>query len=349
MINFNKHLINKNSSIKDALIQLDVLAKDAILFVIDDSGKLQGSLTDGDVRRGLLNGITIDNILSRILQPNPKFILKSDYDLQKIIDLRSQNYKVFPVLDNDGVIINVINFRLIKSYLPVDAIIMAGGKGTRLRPLTNDIPKPLLIVGNKTIMEHNVDRLAEFGIDNFWFSVNYLGNKIENFFGSGKEKNLSINYVWEDTPLGTIGAVSKIHDLKHEDILVINSDVLTNIDYELFYLDFKNSNADLAIASIPYNVNVPYAVLEKDDNGSIKGFKEKPTYTYYSNGGIYLMKKSVLSLIPKNSFYNATDLIEKLLSINKKVVSFNLECYWLDIGKHDDYKKAQIDINKIKF
>jgi NDP-sugar pyrophosphorylase family protein len=226
---------------------------------------------------------------------------------------------------------------------------MAGGKGTRLQPLTNDIPKPLLPVGDKTIMEHNVDRLVEFGIDDFWFSVNYLGEKIKDFFGSGKEKNLSINYVWEDTPLGTIGAISKIDNLKHEDVLVTNSDILTNLDYEQFYLDFKRSNADLSIASIPYNVNIPYAVLEKDEDGTIRGFKEKPTYTYYSNGGIYLMKKSVFSLIPKNTFYNATDLIEKLLSINKKVVSFSLEGYWLDVGKHDDYKKAQIDINKIKF
>ena len=116
---------------------------------------------------------------------------------------------------------------------------MAGGKGTRLRPLTNDIPKPLLPVGDKTIMEHNVDRLTKFGIDNFWFSVNYLGGKIEDFFGSGKEKNLSINYIWEDTPLGTIGAISKIDNLKHEDVLVSNSDILTNLDYEQFYLDFK--------------------------------------------------------------------------------------------------------------
>tara|TARA_B110000977_G_C11052731_1_gene482928 strand:- start:291 stop:1340 length:1050 start_codon:yes stop_codon:yes gene_type:complete len=349
MVNYTQHLIENTSSIKEALIKLNVLAKDAILFVIDDLGKLQGSLTDGDVRRGLLNGVIIDDLVTKILQTNPKFILKSNYDLQEIIDLRSENYKVFPVLDDDEIIINVVNFRLTKSYLPLDAILMAGGKGTRLRPLTNDVPKPLLLVGDKTIMEHNVDRLAKFGIDNFWFSVNYLGNKIEDFFGSGKEKNLSINYVWEDTPLGTIGAVSKIDDLKHDDVLVTNSDILTNLDYEQFYLDFKNSNADLAIASIPYTVNVPYAVLEKDDNGCITGFKEKPTYTYFSNGGIYLMKKSVLSLIPKNTFYNATDLIEKLLSINKKVVSFNLECYWLDIGKHVDYDKAQIDIKKIKF
>jgi len=349
MVNYTQHLIQNTSSIKEALIKLNVLAKDAILFVIDDLGKLQGSLTDGDVRRGLLNGVIIEDLVTKILQTNPKFILKSNYDLQEVIDLRSENYKVFPVLDDDEIIINVVNFRLIKSYLPLDAILMAGGKGTRLRPLTNDLPKPLLLVGDKTIMEHNVDRLAKFGIDNFWFSVNYLGNKIEDFFGSGKEKNLSINYVWEDTPLGTIGAVSKIDDLKHDDVLVTNSDILTNLDYEQFYLDFKNSNADLAIASVPYTVNVPYAVLEKDGGGTITGFKEKPTYTYYSNGGIYLMKKSVLSLIPKNSFYNATDLIEKLLSINKKVVSFNLECYWLDIGKHGDYDKAQIDIKKIKF
>jgi dTDP-glucose pyrophosphorylase len=349
MVNYTQHLLKKTSSIKNALIKLDALAKDAILFIIDDLGKLQGSLTDGDVRRGLLNGVQINEIVTKILQTNPKFILKSNYDLQEIIDLRSENYKVFPVLDDDGIIINVVNFRLIKSYLPLDAVIMAGGKGTRLRPLTNDVPKPLLPVGDKTIMEHNVDRLTEFGIDDFWFSVNYLGDKIEDFFGSGKEKNLSINYVWEDTPLGTIGAISKIDNLKHEDVLVTNSDILTNLDYEQFYLDFKRSNADLSIASIPYNVNIPYAVLEKDEDGTITGFKEKPTYTYYSNGGIYLMKKSVLSLIPKNTFYNATDLIEKLLSINKKVVSFSLEGYWLDVGKHDDYKKAQIDINKIKF
>jgi len=349
MVNYIQHLLKKASSIKDALIKLDALAKDAILFIIDDLGKLQGSLTDGDVRRGLLNGVQINENVTKILQTNPKFILKSNYDLQEIIDLRSENYKVFPVLDDDGIIINVVNFRLIKSYLPLDAVIMAGGKGTRLRPLTNDVPKPLLPVGDKTIMEHNVDRLVEFGIDDFWFSVNYLGEKIKKFFGSGKEKNLSINYVWEDTPLGTIGAISKIDNLKHADVLVTNSDILTNLDYEQFYLDFKRSNADLSIASIPYNVNIPYAVLEKDEDATITGFKEKPTYTYYSNGGIYLMKKSVLGLIPKNTFYNATDLIEKLLSLNKKVVSFSLEGYWLDVGKHDDYKKAQIDINKIKF
>lgn len=347
--NKKKYIITNFSLIKDALIRLNDLAKDAILFVVDSDNKLIGSLTDGDVRRGLIRGISINNIVTEILQPNPKFILKSNFDFKEILKLRDDNYKVFPVLDDDGVIINIINFRLIKSYLPLDAIVMAGGKGTRLRPLTNDVPKGLLPIGDKTIMELTVDRLVKFGIDDFWFSVNYLGEQIEEFFGSGKENNLSINYVWEDTPLGTIGAVSKIDNLKHEDVLVVNSDILTTIDYEQFYLHFKNSKADLCIASIPYNVNVPYAVLEKDDDDLIKSFKEKPTYTYYSNGGIYLMKKSVLSLIPKNTFFNATDLIDLLLSKNKKIASFSLNTYWLDIGKHDDYNKAQIDIKNLKF
>ena len=349
MVNYIQHLLIKTSSIKDALIRLDDLGKDAILFIIDDSGKLQGSITDGDVRRGLIKGVEIGDSVTNVLQTNPKFILKSNYDLQEIIDLRSENYRIFPVLDDDGIVINVVNFRLTKSYLPLDAVIMAGGKGTRLRPLTNDVPKPLLPVGDKTIMEHNVDRLIKFGIDNFWFTVNYLGEQIEDFFGSGKEKGVTFSYVWEDTPLGTIGAISKIDNLKHDDVLVTNSDILTNLDYEQFYLDFKNSNADFAIAAIPYKVNIPYAVLEKKEDGIISGFREKPTYTYYSNGGIYLIKKELLMLIPKDSFYNATDLIEKLLSLNKKVVSFSLDGYWLDVGKHDDYKKAQIDFNKVKF
>jgi dTDP-glucose pyrophosphorylase len=349
MRNYKDHLIINTSSIKDALYKLDLLSIDAILFIVDEFGKLLGSLTDGDVRRGLIKGILIDDLVIMISQHNPKFIRKPIYDFQEIIKYRNKNYKIIPVIDQNGVIVNVVNFRLLNSYLPLDAIVMAGGKGTRLKPLTNNIPKSLLPVGNKAIMEHNVDRLAKFGIDNFWFSVNYLGEQIEEFFGSGKEKNLSINYVWEDRPLGTIGAISKINNLKHEDILVTNSDILTNLDYEKFYLDFKKSNADLSIACIPYNVNIPYAVLEKGDDGFIKSFKEKPTYTYFSNGGIYLMKKSILSLIPKNSFFNATDLIDELISKNKKVVSFSLDGYWLDVGKHDDYKKVQIDIEKIKF
>lgn len=348
MRNFKEHLLLTQSTIREALIKLQDLAKDAILFVVDKEDKLLGSLTDGDIRRGLINGIVVTDKVNSIIQANPKFIRKSEKNLEKIIEYREGNYRILPVLDTNDKVVNVINFRLIRSYLPVDAVIMAGGKGTRLRPLTKNTPKPLLKVGSKPIMEHNLDRLALYGIDDFWISVKYLGEQIEDYFGKGDKKNINLRYVWEDKPLGTIGAVSKIADFSHDYVLLTNSDLLTNLDYEHFFLDFKKQDADLAVVTIPYEVNIPYAVLETN-NGHVVNFKEKPTYTYYSNGGIYLIKKTALDYLPKDAFFNATDLMEKLIEAGKKVVSYPLSGYWLDIGKHEDYEKAQRDLEQIKF
>jgi dTDP-glucose pyrophosphorylase len=348
MRSYKEHLILSGSTIKQALSILNELSQDAILFVVDVNQKLVGSLTDGDVRRGLLNEYTVESKIDDIIQLKPKYIRKGEYDIHKIIEYREEHFKVIPVLDHADVVINVINFRLIKSYLPLDAVIMAGGRGQRLMPLTEKTPKPLLRVGNQSIMEHNLDRLVMFGIDDFWISVKYLGEQIKNYFGDGKQKNINIEYVWETEPLGTIGAVSKISNFKHDYILVTNSDLLTNIDYEQFYLEFIKEEADLAILTIPYNVNIPYAVLETD-NGKVKSFREKPTYIYYSNGGVYLLKRKLLDFIPKNTFYNATDLIEVLIQNNKKVISFPFSGYWLDVGRHEELEKAQNDINNINF
>jgi dTDP-glucose pyrophosphorylase len=348
MLNYRNHLITAGTSIREVLKRLDVLASDAIVFVVDEDDKLKGSLTDGDVRRGLLKGVTIDESVNLIIQEHPRFIRKGARDVHQIIEYRSKNFRIIPVVDAEDRVVNIVNFRHMRSYLPIDAIIMAGGRGQRLKPLTDSTPKPLLKVGDKSIMEHNVDRLAMYGIDDFWFSVNYLGNQIVDYFGDGKEKNRSIHYVWEDQPLGTIGSVSKIDNFEHEHVLISNSDVLTNLDYEAFYMDFLSKDADFAVVTIPYNVSIPYAVLETS-NGHVLDFKEKPTYTYYSNGGIYLMKRSVLDFIPKNTHFNATDLMEKLIAENKKVVSYPLVGYWLDVGKHEDFEKAQKDINTIKF
>jgi dTDP-glucose pyrophosphorylase len=348
MRSYKDHLILSGSSIKEALIKLDILAPDAILFVVDKEDKLIGSLTDGDVRRALIRDIPINSNVDAIIQSNPRFIRKGESDIQKVIQYREELFRILPILDKENRIVNVINFRELRSYLPVDAVIMAGGKGQRLQPFTNTTPKPLLKVGDKPIMEHNLDRLALYGIDDFWISVKYLGEQIESYFGNGNERNINIEYVWEDEPLGTIGAVSKIENFKHDYVLLTNSDLLTNIDYEHFFLDFLNQDADLTIVTIPYQVSIPYAVLETV-NSHVKSFKEKPTYTYYSNGGIYLIKKSALEYLPKNTFFNATDLMERLITEGKKVISYPLSSYWLDIGKHEDFEKAQIDIKQIKF
>jgi dTDP-glucose pyrophosphorylase/mRNA-degrading endonuclease RelE of RelBE toxin-antitoxin system len=344
---FEKHLILTGSSIKHALKVLNELSQDAILFVVDDNSRLIGSLTDGDVRRGLLNNFTIQNKIDDIIQSNPRYIKKGNKNIQKIIKYREAHLRIIPVLDDQNRVVNVINFRKIKSYLPIDAVIMAGGRGQRLMPLTESTPKPLLKVGDKPIMEHNLDRLAMFGIDDFWLSVKYLGEQIQQHFGNGKKKNINIEYVWEDKPLGTIGAISQIVNFKHDYVLITNSDLLTNVDYEQFFLEFIKQEADLAILTIPYQVNVPYAVLDTID-GKVKSFKEKPTYTYYSNGGIYLVKREVLQFIPKNNFFNATDLIELLIERNYKVISIPFSGYWLDVGKHEDFEKAQTDIKHVK-
>jgi NDP-sugar pyrophosphorylase family protein len=159
---------------------------------------------------------------------------------------------------------------------------------------------------------------------------------------------MRINYVREENALGTAGALSLIEGFNHDHILMLNSDLLTNIDYEDLYLFFEEQNADFVVACIPYQVNVPYAVMETE-NKLVKSFKEKPTYTHYSNAGIYLMKREVIENIPKNKLYNATDLMQQLINEGKRVIAYPLVGYWLDIGKHEDFKKAQDDINQIKF
>lgn len=348
MNTYRQHLLKEGSTIKDALARLDILAMDAIIFIVTDDNKLIGSLTDGDVRRGLLRGVTINQLVGEIIQLRPRFLRKGDHDLAKVIEYRENNFRIIPILDQEDKVINVINFRELKSYLPLDAVIMAGGRGKRLSPLTDTVPKPLLRVGGKPIIEYNLDRLILYGIDDFWICLKYRGKQIEEWGGDGRDRNISIQYIYEEEPLGTIGSVALIDNFSHDYILVANSDILTNIDYEHFFIDFIKQKADFSVVTIPYAVDIPYAVLETNSS-NVLNFREKPTYTYYSNGGIYLMKREVVNFIPLHKHFNATDLIEVLLKADRKVISYPLVGYWLDIGRHEDYRKAQKDINTINF
>ena len=347
-MNFRKHIINDSNNIKSALELLSSVGLDTILFVINDKNKLIGSITDGDIRRGLLKGVSLDDKVTEIINSNPKYIRKEKYSIDEIKDLRKNNYNVIPIINKNDEIINIISFRSILSYLPIDVVIMAGGLGSRLKPLTDNVPKPLLKIGDKSIIDHIIDRLISFGVDDFWISVRYLGDMIKNHLGNGNDRNVNIDYVFEKVPLGTIGAVGKINDFKHDYILVTNSDILTNLNYENFFIDFIKKDADMSVVTIPYDVEVPYAVMETNGD-EVLSFIEKPTYTYYSNGGIYLIKKSVLNNIPKNKFFNSTDLMELLIEKNYKLISYPLREYWLDIGKTKDYMKAQNDIKHLKF
>lgn len=343
-----KHIIQKNEQVREALKKLDILGFDTILFVADDSNRLIGSLTDGDLRRGFIKGLGFENSILDFIQANPAFISEDENAVEKLEEYKRKNFKLVPVLNNKNQIVDIVNFRTRTTIIPADAVLMAGGEGKRLRPFTETTPKPLLKVGGKPIIEYNIDRLAQVGIKNIHLSINYLGEQLEAYFGDGSGKELNIKYIKENKPMGTIGSVLLADKLEHDDVLVMNSDLLTNIDFVDFYRTFKSSNADMAVAATSYNVDIPYAVLEADVEQRVRSLKEKPRYTYFSNAGIYLLKKSVLNLIPKDTFFDITDLMDKILAMDKKLVTFPINGYWLDIGKHEDFAKAQEDIKHLK-
>ena len=347
MKDFKKHLISKKENIKEALLLLNELSSDAILFVVDIDNKLIGSFTDGDVRRGLISGVSINEPVIKIIQKDPRFIFEHETNLSKLISFRKNLYKIIPVVDNKKRIIDVINFGETFSKLPLDAFIMAGGKGRRLLPLTSKIPKPLLPVGNKPIIEYNIDRLSYYGIKKINISINHMKEKIVEYFGDGSSMGLEINYLEEQKPMGTIGSLSTVKNFLNDYVLVMNSDLLTNIDLEDFFIDFLKNEADMSVVCTSYEVKIPYGIFELE-NINIKGIVEKPKYNYFSNAGIYIFKKEVLNEIEKNIPFNATDLIEKLIRKNKKIISYKFPGYWLDIGKMIDYEKAQSDIENIK-
>ena len=343
-----EHIIFEDESVRTALTKLDKLASDAILFVVSKENKLIGSLTDGDLRRGFIKNLGFDDSILNFIQKNPISITRSNYTLSQLEDYKKRNFKIIPILDEEGVVIDILNFRIQSTIIPADAVLMAGGKGKRLMPLTANTPKPLLKVGDKPIIEHNIDRLINFGIRNIHLSINYLGEQLEEYFGDGTCKNANIAYVRESKPLGTIGSILLVKEFNHDDILVMNSDLLTNIDFANFYTSFKEADADMAVAATSYHVDVPYAVLEVDGKNLATSLKEKPRYTYYSNAGIYFMKRSLLRMIPADEFYDITDLMEAVLTANKKLITYPISGYWLDIGKHEDYEQAQDDIKHLK-
>jgi len=349
MLDINKHSLSLDSNIKEALDSLNhiIVKNHQTLFVLNDN-KLVGTLTDGDIRRGMLKGFNINDSVKKIINTSFRSVYQDEVNSETINKLKETDLFLIPILDQKDNLLRIMDLSSERSNLPIDVVIMAGGEGKRLRPLTEKLPKPLLEIGGTPIIERNVDRLNKFGIQNITITIKYLGDLIKTHFGDGSNKSMNINYVEEKYFLGTIGATSLIKEFHNESVLIMNSDLLTNIDYEDFYSYFISENADLLIASIPYEVSIPYAVLE-NKKGKVTSLQEKPTYTYYSNAGIYLMKKSIIEMIPKDIKFDATDLIEKLIQNKKSVISYPLRSYWLDIGKHSDFEQAQEDIKHINF
>ena len=223
---------------------------------------------------------------------------------------------------------------------------MAGGKGERLRPLTEKTPKPLLKVGEKCIIDYNIHSLVSYGVKNISVTVNYLGEQLEEHF-LRTINDVKVNCVHEPKFLGTIGSIKFVENFYNDTILVMNSDLFTNIDYEDFFLHFKENNAEMSVAAVPYSISIPFGIFDLDGR-NICGLVEKPKYNYYVNAGIYLIRKSALDEIPEDTFFNATDLIEKLISQNKTVIRYPLNGTWIDIGTPQEYQKAQDLVRHMK-
>jgi len=348
MKNYSSHIITSTSSLKDGLIAISQLSDEILcLFVIDNTQHLIGTITDGDIRRALIAGIELNDIIESAMNKNFIKVLIDNISPGEIKKYRMKGIKLLPCVDSNGNICKVYNLVTKQSILPVDAVLMAGGKGERLRPLTDSVPKPLLKVGDKPIIDYNVDRLLKFGIEHIHVTVNYLAEQIESHFQEDRD-GISVNCIREPKFLGTIGAVKYIQSFKNDTILVMNSDLFTNIDLEDFYDHFSRNDADMSVAAVPYSVSVPYGIFEIDDN-KILGVQEKPTYEYYANGGIYLIKRKLLDLIPPETFFNGTDFVELLIDNGYKVIRFPIIGYWIDIGKPEEFKRVQELANHFKF
>lgn len=337
-MDLTNYTISSHSNCLDALIKLDQEKSNQTLFVLNEHEKLIGTVTDGDIRRGLINGYNLRTSITFFSNKNFCY-LTDTIDVSIVSELKKNGIKLLPKVNKEGIIERVYNLSQLRSILPVHAVLLAGGRGERLRPLTDNTPKSLLPLGEKPILEYNIDYLILFGIEKFTISVHYLSEQIINYFGNGQSKGVTIDYIEEEIPLGTIGCLESLKNHEPENFLVLNSDVFTNINYEDFYLAFKYSNADMAVASVPYSVDIPYAIMELQEN-RITSFIEKPKNSYYANAGIYLMNKHVLSMIPPKTYFNATDLMNKLLSNKGNLIHSPITGFWIDIGKPDDYKRA---------
>lgn len=345
-------LISNKSSIKEALAKFNQLAPEALaqttLFVFGSKKNIVGVLTEGDIRRAMLAGINLEESVEIAMNKQFQYFDNKNYCEEKLEIFKKKKIRFIPFLNKDKTLSHVIDLNDLHAVLPIEAVIMAGGKGERLRPLTLDMPKPMLKVGSKPILEHTILRIKKFGVSKFHLSVNYQKEKIQSYFENGANYGCSINYLIEKDPLGTIGSVGLAKNIQSDYLLVMNGDLLTNIDFKAFHQVALKSKAAICIATIEHYVDIPYAVLEQNGN-KVKGLMEKPKMAYPVNAGIYMIRKDLLKWIPSKKVFHATDLIQKALDKGEKVHSFPINGYWTDIGRLEDYQKVQLDIQHLNW
>ena len=340
MNNFQKILLSPSSTIRQSLAIIDSGAK-KIAIVADENQKLLGTLTDGDIRRAILNGGGLDDSIEAIYFRTPTTCGIND-SKAKILQLAVAHklYQI-PVIDTEGRIVGIaeVNELLRPTRHANKVVLMAGGLGTRLSPLTDTTPKPMLHVGNKPILETIIENFSKYGYTDIILSVSYKSHIIEEYFGDGAAFGVKIDYVHENKRMGTAGALSLVRDKLSEPFFVMNGDLLTNINFEHMHDYHLSHRAAATMAVREYDFQVPYGVVNIQD-GKITSIEEKPTHKFFVSAGIYMLSPEVLANIPNNEFFDMPTLFEKLITAKHCAVSFPIREYWLDIGRMSDYERA---------
>ena len=316
------------------------------LFVIDSENHLLGTVTDGDIRRALLKNVGLNNSISFAMNKNYQYVLSShDYSL-KLRELKVNGIDQIPVLDESRKLINILNLNYVTTapIRPNPVVIMAGGEGRRLRPATNNCPKPMLKINGKPMLETLVERFVEFGFQNIFISVNYLKEQIMDYFEDGLKWGAKITYLIEDHPLGTAGSLHLLKGKIDETFLVTNGDVLSSINPTKVIKYHHDNDSDMTLCAHQYETTVPFGVLSIE-NSRVKKIVEKPKITNLVNAGFYCLKPSLLELIPNDTYLDMPDLVNLANQSNNHVSAYPIYEYWLDVGRPETYEQAKSDFN----
>ncbi|MBD3842484.1 MAG: nucleotidyltransferase family protein, partial [Campylobacterales bacterium] len=319
-----------------------------IALIVDENDKLLGTLTDGDIRRGLLNGFDLNSSIESIFFKTPTIAKISDTK-EEILNLAlSKKLHQIPIIDEHGKIVGIQEIEeLIKPKGKTNKVIlMVGGLGTRLRPLTENTPKPMLKVGNKPILQTIVEKFAEYGYTNIVMCVNYKSHIIQDYFGDGSSFGVNIEYILEEKRMGTAGALSLLREKPTEPFFVMNGDLLTNINFE-HMMDYHLQNNSIATMGVrEYDFQVPYGVVNIDGI-DITSIEEKPVHKFFVSGGVYVLSPEVLEYIPNDEFFDMPTLFEKVITDKKKSISFPIREYWMDIGRMEEFEKANNEYHEV--
>jgi len=343
--------IKPEATIKEAMQALGDTTE-RILLVVNENKKLLGTLTDGDIRRGILGGTDLSGSIEYIYNPNPISVQQDQFHNETVKELLLENrIELIPIVNNQKTVIDYITWEDLfgldlskpkdeKKTLSLSVVIMAGGKGTRMDPFTKVLPKPLIPIGNQPIIELIIDKFRNYGIQDYYITINHMAKVIKAYFQE-KPRPFSIHFIDEDKPLGTAGSLRFLKDKVHSLFFVTNCDIIINTDYVDIYDFHKKNKHDITLVASMKSYRIPYGICEIENGGNLDHIKEKPEFNFLVNTGLYLINLDVLTLIPKDTFFNMTDLIDSVKKDGGSIGVFPIsENSWIDVGEWTEYKKV---------